>query len=308
MEALSVKKSSFLSNTTVKYYYLLPLLAKLPQPLAYRLVSFYAKLQLPGKAIECEQIYRQMQRVFVDCSNEQLKQWADYLLSMQERELLDAEFFQGLHSNAQVDAFVRFHNHQELLSARQQGRHVLLTTGHFGRFWMVGVGLDRYGISMGTITRDSMTENKQQLPEREFKYRAKKLQAFQQRMKGPFLVEGNSVRPIYRALDKHVMTILMDIPHDHSKKGGIEVPFLGKTAKFPLGIAKIARQTNALIFPYYVLESREGLDIHFSSAIEAADLSEAEIMQQLVGLLENIILAHPEQWWLWPVLPVIWQE
>lgn len=301
-----MSKSRLLSNLTFKYYYLLPLLAKLPQTLAYRLISFYAKLQLVDKPVEREQVFRQMQLVFVDCSEEQLKQWTDYLLSMQERELLDTEFFQGLHSNAKVDAFVRFHQHQELLTARQQGRHVLLTTGHFGRFWMVGVGLDRHGISMGTITRDSMTENRQQLPELEFQYRAQRLQAFQQRMKGPFLVEGNSVRPIYRALDKHVMTILMDVPHDKSKKGGVELPFLGKTASFPLGIAKIARQTNALIFPYYVLESRQGLDINFSPALEAVDLSETEIMQHLVGLLEKQILAHPEQWWLWPALSMMW--
>lgn len=302
-----MNRLGLLNNLTFKYHYLLPLLAKLPQVLAYRLVTFYSKLQLAEHPVEHEQIYRQMQRVFIDHSDEQLKRWADYFLSMQEREKLDTEFFQGLSSDAQIDAFVHLHNQQELLSARQQGRHVFITTGHFGRLWMAGIGLQRYGISVGTITRDGGTENTQQLPEVEFKYRAKKLQVLQQRLGGPFLVEGDSVRPIYRALDQHVMALLIDVPYEQSKEGCIELPFLGKSARFPTGIAKIARKTNALIVPYYVLESRQGLDVNFFPGLEAADLSETEIMQQLVGLLEKQILAHPEQWWLWPALPMMWQ-
>lgn len=302
-----MSKPRLLSNLTFKYHYLLPLLAKLPQTLAYRLVSFYSKLQLADYLVEREQIYRQMQRVFVDSNDEQIKDWVDYFLAMLEREKLDTEFFQGLHNEAQIDAFVRLHHHQELLTARQQGRHVFITTGHFGRLWMAGIGLQRHGISVGTITRDSGTENTQELPEVEFQYRAKKLQVLQRRLGGPFLVEGDSVRPIYRALDQHVMALLIDVPYEQSKDGCIELPFLGKPARFPTGIAKIARKTNALIIPYYVLESRQGLDVNFFPGIEAAVLSETEIMQQLVALLEKQILANPEQWWLWPALPMMWQ-
>ena len=103
------------------------------------------------------------------------------------------------------------------------------------------------------------------------------------------------------------MALLIDVPYEQSKEGCIELPFLGKSARFPTGIAKIARKTNALIVPYYVLESRQGLDVNFFPGLDAADLSETEIMQQLVGLLEKQILAHPEQWWLWPALPMMWQ-
>ena len=302
-----MSRPRLLSNLTFKYHYLLPLLAKLPQTLAYRLVSFYSKLQLADHLAERDVIFRQMQRVFVDHSDKQLKLWADYFLAMLEREKLDTEFFQGLYSDTQIDAFVRLHQYQELLTARQQGRHIFITTGHFGRLWMAGIGLRRHGVSVGTLTRDSGTENTQQLPKVEFQYRAKKLQVLQQRLGGPFLVEGDLVRPIYRALDQHVMALLIDVPYEQSKEGCIELPFLGKSARFPTGIAKIARKTNALIIPYYVLESRQGLDVNFFPGLEAADLSETEIMQQLVGLLEKQIMAHPEQWWLWPALPMMWQ-
>ncbi|NOQ63036.1 MAG: hypothetical protein GQ582_00815 [Methyloprofundus sp.] len=298
----------FLNNLSFKYDYLLPFLAKLPQTLAYRLVSLYGKVESAEKQLEREQVLQQMQQVFTDRSEAELKQWVDYFMSMQAREMLDTEFFQGLHDDKKIDAFVRFHQHEALLEARKQGRAVLITTGHIGRYWMVGVGLDRYGISMGTITRDGGEENTHNLPEKEFQYRKKKLKALRDRMKGPFLVEGDSVRPIYRALENSVMTLLIDVPHVEPQNGSIELPFLGRTARFPVGIAKIARKTNALIFPYYVAESRHGLDLTFYPALEATELTDAEIMQHLVSLLEQQIMAHPEQWWLWPALPIIWQS
>lgn len=303
-----MSRPRLISNLTFKYHYFLPLLAKLPQTLAYRLVSCYGRLQLTECQPERAAICTQMRRVFIDHGDDKLEQWANYFLCMLEREKLDTEFFQRLQIDHKVDGFVRLHHHEELLAARKEGRRVFITTGHFGRLWMAGIALQRHGISVGTITRDSETENTQGLPEVEFIYRAKKLQALQNRLKGPFLVEGDLVRPIYRALDDNVMALLIDVPYGESKEGCIELPFLGKMARFPLGIAKIARKTKALIIPYYTFESREGVDVKFSPSIEAADFSDEEIMKQLVALLEKQVLAHPELWWLWAALPAIWSN
>lgn len=303
-----MSKPRLISNLTFKYHYFLPLLAKLPQTVAYRLVSYYGKLQLTECQPERAAICAQMRRVFVDHSDDKLEQWANYFLCMLEREKLDTEFFQRLHIDDKVDGFVRLHHHEEIVEARKNGRRVFITTGHFGRLWMAGIALQRYGISVGTITRDSGTKNTQGLSDVEFLYRAKKLQVLQKRLKGPFLVEGDLVRPIYRALDDNVMALLIDVPYETSKEGCIELPFLGKMTKFPLGVAKIARKTEALIIPYYTFESRGGLDVKFSSSIEAVDFSDEEIMQQLVRLLEKQVLAHPELWWLWGSLPAMWSN
>lgn len=302
------KRGSISSHLAFKYHCILPFLSKLPQTIAYRLVSLYSIFLLSSHSEERQSICTQMRRVFVDHSDEQLEKWANYFLSMLEREKLDTEYFQTLESDIEVDAFIKLHHHEELLQARKQNRKVFITTGHFGRLWMAGIGLQRYGISVGTITRDSRRDNVQQLEEVEFHYRARKLQALQKRLQGPFLVEGNSVRPIYRALDEYVMALLIDVPYEQAREGCIELPFLGKTARFPTGIAKIARKTKALIIPYYVFESRLGLDVKFYPSVEAVDLSELEIMQRLVSLLEIQILAHPEQWWLWSALPAMWKD
>lgn len=296
-----------MGNLAFKYHYFLPFLAKLPQSIAYRIVDLYGKLLLSDSLSDHAVISAQMRQVFVEQSDEELARWTDFFLCMLERERLDTEFFQTLHTHRAVDKFVRLHHYEELIEARKKGRRVFITTGHFGRLWMAGIGLQRYGVSVGTITRDGGEENIHGLPEVEFRYRVEKLKVLQKRLRGPFLVEGDSVRPIYRALDDNVMALLIDVPYEESKEGCIELPFLGKTTRFPLGVAKIARKTKALIIPYYTFEAKNGLDVKFFPSIEAADLSDEDIMRQLVMLLEKQILNHPELWWLWAALPMMWK-
>ncbi|NOT86295.1 MAG: lysophospholipid acyltransferase family protein [Methylococcaceae bacterium] len=209
---------------------------------------------------------------------------------------------------AQVDQFVRLENFDVVLDARAKGQRVIISSGHFGRFWMAGVGMQAHGVSVGTITRDGGDFNEHGLPEQEYQYRLKKLRWLQERFGGPFLVEGDLIRPIYRALDEHVMALFIDVPYDNDKNGCIQLPFLGKMARFPLGAARIAKNSNALIIPFYVFESRAGLCARFYEPISCLELTEAEIMQRLVALLEAQIIAYPEQWWLWQALPLLWQS
>jgi lauroyl/myristoyl acyltransferase len=59
------------------------------------------------------------------------------------------------------------------------------------------------------------------------------------------LVEGDSARPIYRALNEHVMGLLIDVPYAGDKNGCVSLSFLGKQARFPLGPAKLAKRSQS---------------------------------------------------------------
>lgn len=295
-------------NLRFKYQFLLPLLAKLPQTLAYRLVSLSGRISARQRGAEKEIIMQQMQQVFTDKSPAEFAQLADYFFYMTEREALDTWFFKCCKTEQQVEQFVQLDGFDYITDARAAGRHVIISSGHFGRFWMAGVGMSAKGVSVGTITRDGGDTNEHGLAEQEYQYRLKKLAWLQQCFGGPFLVEGDSARPIYRALNEHVMGLFIDVPYAGDKNGCIQLDFLGKPARFPLGPAKIAKRTKALIVPFYVFESRAGLQAKFYPPIDTEQLSEAEIMRQLVSLLEVQIRAFPEQWWLWAALPLMWQE
>jgi len=306
VKALNMK--NYFTSLAFKYQYLLPLLAKLPQVTAYRLVSFYGRFLASQHLAEREAIIHQMQQVLVDREPEQLAEWTDYFFLMNQREALDSFYFQTLKNSSEVKQFIELVDYQPLVDARKQGRRVMITSGHYGRFWMAGVGLKEQGVSVGTITRDGGDTNVHGLPEAEYQYRLFKLASLKKYFDAPFLVEEQSVRPIYKALDTHVMAVFIDVPHASETMDCIELPFLGGVTDFPLGIARIAKKSKALIFPYYVNESRSGLQAKFYPALEAQDLTDAEIMEHLVQLLEAQILANPQQWWLWQALPMLWKN
>lgn len=290
-----------------KYQFLLPLLARLPQNIAYRLASFSARLFRSEHAKEKMVIMEQMCTVFPEKNEHELEARADYFFSMVEREALDTWFFRTCKTQKQIDRFIQLEDFHYVADARQAERRVIISSGHFGRFWMAGVGMQAQGVSVGTITRDGGETNEHGLPDAEYQYRLKKLAWLQQCFGGPFLVEGDSARPIYKALNEHVMGLFIDVPYVGDKNGCVRLPFLGGEARFPLGSAKIAKRAGALIVPFYVFESRAGLKAKYYPAIDTENLSEQEIMQQLVGLLEQQVLAFPEQWWLWQALPLMRQ-
>lgn len=294
-------------NLRFKYHFLLPLLARLPQNIAYRLASLSGRFSRTGYVGEKNVIIEQMQTVFPEKSRDALEAIADYFFGMVEREALDTFFFRTCKTVRQVEQFIRLEDFQHVTDARQAGRRVIISSGHFGRFWMAGVGMQAQGVSVGTITRDGGETNEHGLPEDEYQYRLKKLAWLQQCFGGPFLVEGDSARPIYRALNEHVMGLFIDVPYSGDKNGCVSLPFLGKETRFPLGPAKIAKRAQALIVPFYVFESRAGLSAKFYPPIDTELLNEQDIMLQLVGLLEQQVLAFPEQWWLWQALPLMRQ-
>ncbi len=295
-------------NLRFKYHFLLPFLAQLPQNIAYRLASLSGRLRSDKQETEKEVIIQQMQSVYPDKNRNELAQIADYFFLMVEREALDTWFFRTCKTQKQIDQFIQLENVHYVTDAREAGRHIIISSGHFGRFWMAGVAMNAQGISVGTITRDGGETNEHGLPELEYQYRLKKLAWLKQCFGGPFLVEGDSARPIYRALAEHVMGLFIDVPYSGDKNGCVSLPFLGKMARFPLGPAKIAKSSKALIVPFYVFESRDGLQAKFYPPIETEILSEQDITRQLVSLLELQIHAFPEQWWLWQALPFMWQE
>lgn len=285
----------------------MPLLAHFPQTTAYRIASLSGRFLTSRHEIDFEAVKNHMRMVFPTHSKQQIEHWANYSLGMIGRDALDTWYFRTLKTPEAVDRFVHLEGFEAIKEARKQGRRVMISSGHFGRFWMAGVGMRAQGVTVGTLTRDGGERNDYGLPEREFRYRLKKLQWLQTCFGGPFLVEGDLVRPIYRALDEHVMALFIDVPYVDEKNGCINVPFLGRPGRFPLGIARIAKKSEALVVPFYVFESRSGLTAKFFPPIEPRELPEEEIMLQLVKLLEQQILASPEQWWLWQALPLIWQ-
>src|SRR5204863_9371761 len=85
---------------------------------------------------------------------------------------------------------------------------------------------------------------------------------------------------------------------------GRRLPFLGRSASFPVGPFRLAALSGAPLFPGFVLQAENGLyetrvlpPMRLSSgADEAAEVDRA--MRRFVALLEAMIRERPTQWFL----------
>lgn len=290
---------------SLRYNLLFPAYARLPPLLGYRLAAQQASVFRQRRPEEEQAIRTQMQAAFPRASAAQLSGWlADYY-RMVEQEALDTWY---LHQPP-IQRVVGLQGFAAVEQARRQGKRVLLTGGHFGRFWLAGSAMRAAGHTTGTITRDGGQENSHGLHPAEYRYRLFKLQRLQQILGGPFLVEGDDLRPLYRALDKHLIALIFDVPYPQVHMGSVTVPFLGSRISLPAGIYRIATKTKAVVAPFFMRDLGDGRVIaEFSALLDPPDYDESAMMSQLASQLEARITESPGHWWLWPALPLLQRD
>lgn len=290
---------------SVRYDLTFPVLSHLPTSLAYKGAEWQSRYFYHKRGQQREIIRSHMQRVFPGADSCVVEGWLHDYFRMVEQEALDTWF---LNSTAIPD-LVKMQGFEAIQELRESGRRVLLTGGHFGRFWMAGPAMRRAGFRVGTITRDGGEENEHHLHPAEYKYRLFKLKKLEKVLGGPFLVEGSDLRPLYRELDRSLITLIFDVPYAESQAGSVTVPFFNGSIKVPAGIFKIAKKTKAVVVPFYIRDLKGGKVVaEFSKPLEPNNYNDEEFMSLLARELEMRISAHPGYWWLWEALPLLWSS
>lgn len=285
-----------------RYDQAFPLYARLPWRMAYPLAAWQATYFYQKQQATREIIRKHMQEVFPEASASQLDAWVHDYFRMVEQEALDTWFL----DQASIPEFVHLQGFDAVKNARAAGQKVILSSGHFGRFWMAGPAMRLAGHTIGTMTRDGGNTNKYGLHPAEYRYRLWKLQRLQAVLGGPFLVEGEDLRPLYRELNQHLITLLFDVSYSETPRGSVTVPFLNGKISVPAGIYKIAKKTNAVVAPFYMRDSGSGTVVaEFSELLDPYNYNDEEFMSLLATQLESRIRARPGQWWLWEALPLL---
>lgn len=287
---------------SLRYQVLFPLYAHLPPALAYGLAAQQATIFRRNKGDEAALIRAQMRSALPEASDAQLAGWLDDYYRMVEQEALDTWYLQ----HQPIQQIVEMEGFAAIEAARRQGKRVMLTGGHFGRFWMAGPAMRAQGFTTGTITRDGGNTNSHGLHPAEYRYRLFKLQRLQQALGGTFLVEGDELRPLYRALNDHLIALIFDVPYIEAHKGRVTVNFISGTIDLPAGIYRIAKKTKAVIAPFFMRDLGGGrVRAEFSALLDPYDYNETVLMGMLASQLEQRIRENPGHWWLWPALPLL---
>ena len=288
-----------------RYDLLFPLLAKLPRGLAYTLADWQSRYFFHKRVAQREAIASQMRAVFTDVSSAQIDGWVRDYFRMVEQEALDTWFLD--HDDFVAD--LRLKGFEQVEELRKQGRRVILTGGHYGRFWLAGPAMYRRGYPVGTITRDGAEENVHGLHPAEHKYRLAKLKKLAEVLGGPFLIEGRDLRPLYRELDENLITLIFDVPYLESTAGRVTVPFFKGNIEVPAGVYKIAKKTKAVVVPFYIDDQKgEKVTVEFSKPLEPNNYNNEGFMRLLTTELERRVRAQPGYWWLWEALPLLWSK
>lgn len=170
-----------------------------------------------------------------------------------------------------------------LETAREQGRPVILMTGHFGNYDVARANLIARGFSMGALYRRMAN------PYFNTHY-VRRMQAigtpmFEQGRKGM----GQMVRHLKKG---GIIAIVGDL-HAH---GGKELTFFGQPAVTSTVPAELALKYDAAMIPVYSIRDPNGLDFRIVMPEPIVHSDPITMTQAVNDGLETLIRGHMDQW------------
>jgi KDO2-lipid IV(A) lauroyltransferase len=185
-----------------------------------------------------------------------------------------------------IAARLRLHGRDHIERALGRGKGMILATFHSGNWELAGLMLALCGYPITTIAGQQLRAGW-----------SEDVKALKRRFGIRVLSTDASVRHLYRDLERNRVVVL-HVDGDLFR-GGIEVPFLGKSIRVPRGPAHLSRVMDSpLAFAYCDRRPDGVLDVHIEHPYETIDnrLGEEAVTKRVVERMENCILQDPGQW------------
>jgi KDO2-lipid IV(A) lauroyltransferase len=202
----------------------------------------------------------------------------------------------NLDSQHETVASMKITGLNHLQDALSTGKGVILASAHFGTIEVGGLRLADF-TDFHAVYDTFHPEYLDRLIQRK------------RREKGINLVAVSNVRGMIRVLRSGgMLTMLFDRPVPPDK--GVEVHFFGRRTAVPAGPALLAKKTGAVVLPVFMYRQP---DRSFESVIYPPlawnetgekDKDLQVIMQRLMDILQSVVRARPDQWYMfrpmWP--------
>lgn len=184
---------------------------------------------------------------------------------------------------------VHFDEPDEIGAALAEGRGVVVWTGHFGNWELVGAAVADRGRTISALVR---TQRNARIDR--FVTRARESAGYR------VLRVESGLRPVLHALKRN--EVVAFVGDQDAGRDGIFLPFLGREASWHVGPARFARLAGCPIVAGFAARQADGryrmealhlLRVRTDLPPEEAEL---EVTRQLAALLEEAIERYPEQW------------
>lgn len=290
---------------------LLPLLARLPLPLAYSLAGLrgwlHARLGIDWRTIAfgvdlprlTAASFRQM---LPESPEEKIvglvrKRYMAQAREEFEAHLVMADRIEGLSCS--------FFPGAEVLTRRRGGRGLILLTPHFDSFFLGYAFLCRLGLCCNGMS-SSVTNAPQVIPEVQ-RYYFRKYRALEPKMNGGrILDQEKGLKPFYAMLRRgEVLLVLADLPASPDG-AAVQANFLGAERVLAGGALRMAKRTGSDIGAYVCRHMGKGkYRLEFGPFCSGHD---GTALDSIYQFFSDKIMETPECWWgadLLQVMPAI---
>jgi lauroyl/myristoyl acyltransferase len=188
-----------------------------------------------------------------------------------------------------------------VVRARAAGRRVMLLTAHLGNWELGSVLAGQVGLPLSVVyVRDAFADAE--------RFRSH-LRGFGDIAEIPIRPEDRFASlPVLRAFEQGRIVALQG-DRDFNDRG-VEAPFFGAPASFPLGPFLLARMTGAVLMPAFIAYSRDlRFEIEMGDPIEVErtadrDADARRALARWLEVLERAVRRWPTQWYtfydFWP--------
>lgn len=295
----------------VDFSFLLPLLARLPLPLAYSLAAcrgwMHARLGIDWRTIAfgvdllrlTAASFRQM---LPGSPEEKIAALVRKRYMAQAREEFEAHLVMA----DRIESLsCSFFPEVEVLTRREGGRGLVLLTPHFDSFFLGYAFLCRLGLCCNGMS-SSVTNAPQVISEVQ-RYYFRKYRALEPKMNGGCILDQEKgAKPFYAMLRRgEVLLVLADLPAS-PVGAAMQANFLGEERVLAGGALRMARQTGSDIGAYVCRHLGKGkYRLEFGPFCSGHDRADLDSIYQFFS---DKIMETPECWWgadLLQIMPTI---
>ena len=190
-----------------------------------------------------------------------------------------------------INDVVKIEGLEYLEAAYQENKGVIMATGHYGNWELLGATVALHGYPMLSIARK---QNNSHMDKFINEYR----QMVGQKI--AYNKGGKDLLSISRMLkEKHLLGILYD---QDTNDGGVEVDLFGKKSLFPLGVAALSRIYGSPILPIFTHNNEDGTcTVKIYPPLYTPKTKDKEedfyiVTKKLVTILEHEIIRDPAMW------------
>lgn len=190
-----------------------------------------------------------------------------------------------------IQDLVKVEGLEYLERAYAEDKGVIMCTGHYGNWELLGATVALHGYPMLSITRKQNNSHMD-----------KAINEFRQMVgqKVTYNRGGHGLLAISRMLkEKHLLGVLYD---QDTNDDGVEINLFGKRSIIPLGAAALSRIYGSPILPIFLHNNDDGTctaKIYpplYTPRTKDKQQDFYTVTEKLVAVLEQEITAHPEMW------------